>query len=136
MARSRRPDPPPLETNDVRAAAVGAAAWTVALIVLLLIGLPEADRWWLWVCVTGIAIGLFGIWYIPRLQRSRAALIASHAAGGPADQGPPRQNPPGRAPSDQRSNGHADDRREAPGDHEAPAGGDHGDAPAGARSHE
>jgi hypothetical protein len=136
MARPRRSDPPPLETNDVRAAAVGAAAWAVALIVLLLIGLPEADRWWLWVCVTGIAIGLFGIWYIPRLQRSRAALIASHAAGGRADQGPPGQ----------RTAGPTRDGHETAGGHEAPAeheGGeheagdaDHGGAPAGPRSHE
>ncbi|WP_187236064.1 DUF2530 domain-containing protein [Actinomadura sp. HBU206391] len=79
MARPRRPPPPPLETNDVRVAAAGAAAWAVALVVLLVIGLPEADRWWLWVCVVGIAIGLFGVLYIPRLQRTRAALIASHA---------------------------------------------------------
>jgi hypothetical protein len=82
MARPRRPPPPPLETNDVRVAATGTAVWAVGLVVLLVIGLPEADRWWLWVCVGGIAIGLFGVWYIPRLQRSRAALIASHAAEG------------------------------------------------------
>jgi polyferredoxin len=69
-----------LETNDVRIASVGAGAWAVALIALLLIGLPAADRWWLWVCVTGIVTGLFGTWYIPRLQRSRAALIADRGS--------------------------------------------------------
>ena len=79
MARPRRPTPPPLETNDVRVAVTGVVAWAVALVVLVLVGLPEADRWWLWVCVTGIAIGLFGVVYIPRLHRSRAAVIAQHA---------------------------------------------------------
>jgi hypothetical protein len=79
MSRPQRPDPPPLETNDVRIAAVGAGAWAIALIALLLIGLPAADRWWLWVCVTGIVCGLFGTWYIPRLQRSRAAQISDRA---------------------------------------------------------
>ncbi|MGH3389466.1 MAG: DUF2530 domain-containing protein [Actinomadura sp.] len=88
MTRPRRPDPPPLETDDVRIAAVGAGAWAVALVVLLLIGLPEADRWWLWVCVTGVVTGLFGVWYIPRLQRSRAELIAGHTRSEPS---PPPQ---------------------------------------------
>lgn len=68
----------------MRIAAVGAGAWAVALVVLLLIGLPEADRWWLWVCVTGVVTGLFGVWYIPRLQRSRAELIAGHARSEPS----------------------------------------------------
>lgn len=80
MARPRRPHPPPLRTNDVHVAAVGTAGWAIALVVLLLIRLPEPDRWWLWVCVTGITIGLFGIWYIPRLQRSRAALTTGRTA--------------------------------------------------------
>ena len=73
MPRKRRPEPPPLQTKDVLIAMVGTAAWAVALVVLLLIGLPEPDRWWRWVCVVGVGIGLFGVWYIPRLHRSRAA---------------------------------------------------------------
>ncbi|KAB2342054.1 DUF2530 domain-containing protein [Actinomadura rudentiformis] len=77
MTRARRPDPPPLETNDVRIAQAGTVAWVIALIVLLITG---ADRWWLWVCVTGIAIGLFAIWYVPRLQSGRARQEAARAA--------------------------------------------------------
>jgi hypothetical protein len=88
MPRPRRPDPPPIQTNDVLIAVVGTGAWSVALVVLLLVGLPEADRWWLWVCVAGIAIGLFGVWYIPRLQRSRAAIEARHASGNDAPNPP------------------------------------------------
>jgi H+/Cl- antiporter ClcA len=60
-----------MRTNDVLAAAAGTAAWTIALVALLIADLPRSDRWWLWTCVAGIAIGLFGIWYIPRLQAGR-----------------------------------------------------------------
>ena len=69
-----------MRTNDVLVAAVGSAVWGLALVILLLIGLPDRDRWWLWVCMTGIGIGLFGMWYIPRIQRSRDALIARNEA--------------------------------------------------------
>ena len=80
MTRRRLPDPPPMETNDVRIAAVGTAGWAIALAVLLLLDLPDQDRWWLWHTVTGIAIGLFATWYIPRLQAGRARAEAARAA--------------------------------------------------------
>ncbi|HEX6468792.1 MAG TPA: DUF2530 domain-containing protein [Streptosporangiaceae bacterium] len=86
MARPRRPEPPPLQTNDVLIAIVGTGAWAVALVVLLIVGLPAADRWWLWVCAVGIGIGLFGIWYIPRLHRSRAAFEARRRRPGAVEQ--------------------------------------------------
>ncbi|MGI5166956.1 DUF2530 domain-containing protein [Spirillospora sp. CA-253888] len=79
MTRERRPDPPPLQTNDVRIAAAGTAAWALALVVLLVVDLPEADRWWLWVCGAGVAIGLFAVWYVPRLQAGRAREAAERA---------------------------------------------------------
>jgi hypothetical protein len=120
MARPRRPPPPPLETNDVRVSAVGAAAWAVALVVLLLIGLSEDDRWWLWVCVTGIAIGLFGIVYIPRLQRSRTALIASHKTTTTETDDPARTGEP--APSQPRQADQTDQANH--GETLAPAGTD------------
>jgi H+/Cl- antiporter ClcA len=69
-----------MQSNDVRVSAAGAAAWAVALVVLLLVGLPSDDRWWLWVCGVGVVIGLFGVWYIPRLQAGRARQEASRAA--------------------------------------------------------
>ncbi|MBW8485717.1 DUF2530 domain-containing protein [Actinomadura parmotrematis] len=80
MSHTRRPDPPPLETNDVRVAQAGTVAWAVALAVLLLLDLPDGDRWWLWVCVGGILIGLFACWYVPRLQAGRRRQAAEHAA--------------------------------------------------------
>lgn len=60
-----------MQTDDRLVALAGTAAWGVALVVLLLVDLPKGDRWWIWVCVAGIAIGLFAYWYLPRIQRSR-----------------------------------------------------------------
>ncbi len=85
MTPSRRPDPPPLKTDDVLVAAVGAGAFAVAFIVLLFVPLPAQDDWWRWVCAVGFAMGLFAVWYIPRLHRGRAAAAERHAAA--SDQG-------------------------------------------------
>src|SRR5690625_2223605 len=54
--------------------AVGTTAWTVALVVLLGMGerLAADDRWWRWVCLTGIAFGIFAFVYIPRHLRRTA----------------------------------------------------------------
>jgi ABC-type nickel/cobalt efflux system permease component RcnA len=74
VTRSRRPAPPPLEANDQLVTAVGTAAWAVALVVLLILReqIPADERWWIWTCVAGLVMGLFGLWYVPRLKRSRA----------------------------------------------------------------
>ncbi|GAA0944417.1 DUF2530 domain-containing protein [Actinocorallia libanotica] len=78
-----RPQPEPLKTNDVLIAAGGTAIWLVALVVLLVVGLPADQRWWLWVCATGAAIGVFACLYIPRLQRKRADDEAVAGSGAP-----------------------------------------------------
>jgi hypothetical protein len=69
-----------METNETLVAVVGTAAWAIAFVVLLLAGLPREDRWWLWVCAAGVGIGLFALWYVPRLHRGRAAAALRHAA--------------------------------------------------------
>lgn len=74
---------------------IGTGLWAVALVVVLIVGPPAADRWWLWVCVVGVGIGLFGVWYIPRLHRSRAALEARRAASKPAASKPVVSETPG-----------------------------------------
>lgn len=53
---------------------MGTLAWTVALVVLIAMGdgIPESERWWIGVCLTGIALGVFGFLYIPRLLRKRS----------------------------------------------------------------
>ncbi len=54
-------------------AAIGTLAWTAALVLLLAMGdgLPDSEQWWIGVCLTGIALGVFGFLYIPRLLRNR-----------------------------------------------------------------
>lgn len=74
MTRTRRPAPPPLEANDELVTAVITAGWAVALVVLLVFRdqLPAGERWWIWTCLAGLVMGLFGLWYVPRLKRARA----------------------------------------------------------------
>ena len=52
--------------------------WAVALVVLLIVrdSLPADSRWWLWTCLTGLAMGLFALWYVPVLKRGRARAAA------------------------------------------------------------
>jgi Protein of unknown function (DUF2530) len=80
MTRQRHQDISPLETNDVLVSAVGAAAFAVAFVVLLIVPLSPGHHWWRWVCAVGCAMGLFGCWYVPHLQRSRAAAAERRAA--------------------------------------------------------
>ena len=78
----RREPPPPLEANVRLVTLTGTAGWAVALIVLLIIrgSLPAADRWWFWTCATGLVMGLFALWYVPRFKRARARAAARRAA--------------------------------------------------------
>jgi hypothetical protein len=79
--RTERPSPPPpLEADDLLVIRVITAGWAVALVVLLIVrgSLPAGQRWWVWTCVAGLAFGIFGLWYVPRLKRGRA-----RAAAGP-----------------------------------------------------
>jgi hypothetical protein len=56
--------------------------WVVALVVLLSArsALPTDVRWWVWTCVCGAAMGLFGLWYVPFLKRRRGRIAAERAA--------------------------------------------------------
>jgi hypothetical protein len=74
VSRKLRPAPPPLEANDQLVTAVITAAWAIGLVSLLVLRdhLSPADRWWVWTCAVGLCLGLFGLWYVPRLKRARA----------------------------------------------------------------
>jgi hypothetical protein len=87
VSRTLRPAPPPLEANDELATAIITAAWAVALVVLLVLRdrIPPAERWWIWTCVAGLAMGLFGLWYVPRMKRARARSAARRARAQPPD---------------------------------------------------
>jgi hypothetical protein len=71
--RPRRPDPPPLETDDVKLVAVGTLAWAVGLVVLLALAAVDVDvqGWWIAMCAYGVALGLVGVRYC---QRRHAAI--------------------------------------------------------------
>jgi hypothetical protein len=96
VASPRRSPPPPLEGDTRLITTVITAGWAVALIVVLIVrgSIPPADRWWAWTCVTGAGLGLFGLWYVPRLQRGRARLAERRAVGQPDEAAPPDHAPP------------------------------------------
>ena len=62
--------------------AVITLGWVLALVVLLFVrnSLPADVRWWVWTCACGVAMGLFGLWYVPFLKRRRARIAAERAA--------------------------------------------------------
>ena len=74
--KPQRPLAPLREANNRLVTTVITTCWTVALAVMLIVtaagALPAHQRWWTWTCVTGVAMGLFGLWYVPVLQRTRA----------------------------------------------------------------
>jgi len=88
---SKPAPPPPLEANDRLVTVVGTAGWALALVVLLIVRgrMPAADRWWIWTCAAGLAMGLFALWYVPRFKRARARAAARRAAAqsAPRDSG-------------------------------------------------
>jgi hypothetical protein len=88
VATDRRPAPPPLEANDELVTGIITAGWAVALLVVFLLrgDLPAGLRWWVWTCLTGLVMGLFGLWYVPRHKRGRAR--AQRQGQQPGDGGP------------------------------------------------
>ena len=96
MTEDRPEPPPPLEANDQLVTGAFTAGWAVALIVLLSLysDLPSGSRWWIWTCACGLVMGLFGLWYVPRLKRGRARAAERRQ---PAE-------PPQPAPRDSGSN--------------------------------
>lgn len=84
--------------------AVITAGWAIALVVLLCVRsqLPGDARWWVWTCVAGTAMGLFGLWYVPFLKRRRA-LAGGRGAAADREQAvaaaPGPDSPPDAQPS-------------------------------------
>ena len=68
-SNERRPDPPPLQTDDRQVVLIGTAVWTVLLVLAVIFHdrLAADDRgWWVWTPVVGIALGLYGLRYLRR----------------------------------------------------------------------
>jgi hypothetical protein len=74
----RRPAPPPKEADDRLVTVIITIGWVLALVVLVIVrdALPSGVRWWVWTCVSGVVMGLFGLWYVPFLKRRRTRMAA------------------------------------------------------------
>jgi len=92
VTRKLRPAPAPLEANDRLVTAVITAAWVIGLISVLVLRdhLSPGQRWWVWTCAVGVCMGLFGLWYVPRLKRSRSRAAQRRAQAAAAAQAPAR----------------------------------------------
>ena len=69
----------PLDVDGVRTVEVGTAAFFLGFVALLpFYGRLEDDghAWWLWMCLTGVALGLFGLEYCRRRRRARSVALA------------------------------------------------------------
>jgi hypothetical protein len=67
-------DVDPLDVDGVRTIGVGAALWLVAFVLLLPFygSLKDNDRvWWLWTCIAGFGLGMFGVAYCRRRRTIR-----------------------------------------------------------------
>jgi hypothetical protein len=108
MRRDYRPAPPPLEANERLVTVLVTAGWAIALSTLLVLRaqLPASERWWIWTCATGFAMGLFGLWYVPHLKRKRArtaqrqAEAAARAAETGGNRGAPGPAKTAKGPGD------------------------------------
>ena len=86
MPPPRRPDPEPIETDEVRVITIGTALWAVALVASLLLHdrLAEAgNENWVWIFLAGTLLGLLGIRYV---RRRRAAIERARATEPPEAQ--------------------------------------------------
>jgi hypothetical protein len=70
----RRPDPEPLETDDVKIVAAGSAVWAIAFVVVLVMKLAGSDihDWWLAMCAAGALLGVVGVRYCVRRRNALA----------------------------------------------------------------
>jgi Protein of unknown function (DUF2530) len=69
----RRPDPEPLESDDVRVVALGTGLWLFALVGTLVFHdrLSDGDNGdWAWVALAGVFLGFVGLRYVRRRKRA------------------------------------------------------------------
>ena len=67
----------PLDVDGVRTTEVGVAVWLIAFVAMLPFygALEDSGRtWWLWTCMAGFGLGLFGLEYCRRRRKARAEL--------------------------------------------------------------
>ena len=69
-------DVDPLDVDGVRTLEVGTALWFLGFLGLLpFYGSLQDDgrSWWIWTCLAGLGLGLFGMEYCRRRRRMRVA---------------------------------------------------------------
>jgi hypothetical protein len=67
----------PMDVDGVRTVEVGTAVWLIGFIALLpFYGRLEesGNEWWLWTCLAGFGLGLFGLEYCRRRRKARRDL--------------------------------------------------------------
>lgn len=72
----------PLDEDGVGAVAIGTVLWAIAAVILFLLRdrLAESGaQWWVWVAVTGAALGVPGLWFT---TRRRSAYRRPHTTDG------------------------------------------------------
>ena len=92
----RRPDPPPLQTNEFAPVIVATLIWALAFLVLLSQHRTLAAHgrgWWVWVGLSGFLLGLWGLSLMLLRRRGlRRAQSRSASANNSADGEEPRNN--------------------------------------------
>lgn len=86
-------DVEPLDVDGVRTVQVGTAAFFLGFLALLpFYGQLEEDgrTWWLWMCLTGMGLGLFGLEYCRRRRQYRIEVREAE----PEPSGPPASSQP------------------------------------------
>jgi hypothetical protein len=71
-SHDRRPDPPPLATDDSLTVGVGIGVWAVLWVAALLLHDQLADDgrgWWIWTPPAAIVLGVLGLLHIRRRRR-------------------------------------------------------------------
>ena len=75
-------DVDPLDVDGVRTVSVGVGLWLLGFLALLpFYGRLDAagHGWWLWTCLAGFGLGLFGLEFCRRRKRTRDELRAAQA---------------------------------------------------------
>ena len=97
MPPPRRPDPEPLETDDVKVVVVGTAMWLVALLLTVVFHDRLADDGrgdWVWITLAGFLLGLVALRHAIRrraaMRREAAASEPTRAASAGTDSRPTR----------------------------------------------
>ena len=83
----RRPDPPPLRTNDRAVVRFGITVWAVLFMIALAMRsrLVEQGRdWWIWTPLAAIALGFYGLYYLRQRERHRTDRLATQPSQIPA----------------------------------------------------